>query len=846
METNTGTELVKQELPSQYLDILKLRAKLKELFPGVKCRIERQHAMAAEKIESLRHEIYNRVLLNTARERFIPYEWLSDLLTEDRIREALEASDGGIIDRDERPQVARDVREFGLRTFAIFVTLKKPDLIYRFFQTDQFDKDARNFLDKRLPIEEGILKHALGLTRIQNDIRTLVETANKKGHVLDGNSKFKQLSEQEAECISLCEKFMSVQDMFLSPTFPQGPRHRFLLDTTRLPFVLNPAQSKTAGSGAVNPPQGGFGKVEKETLPPLRYEDKQGMVVVRKELNSHGKEAYRDELRCLRLLAAVHHPSLLQLYGSYTHLAKHNFLFREAVQGDLHDLLEREQRPPKFQHDDAFYLAFCGLASALEQVHYYANNDLGLEMVGCHHDLKPRNVFVDDGRFILGDFGLSTMKDKCDDPTTLAQDRDLYFAAPENIDYVEAKRGQVGPSGDIWSLGCILTEVYTFMRGGREAVRDFRHSRVIEQDFDDVQITIKAFHDGRGNLNPATINHLDALEAAIKAETKARLAHGDGQRPVPELGLIQLVREMLTIDNASRPNIKKVLQRLRCVTLQKKSEPICGELLGSPHSENIEFIIERQVFREWLGRLEEAGRRGQLYLPTDAAFDQACKALDALFDELRLLSHQDELEFPLFSQLRRLNEQLLSCLDVYGRLSIRRAVERNTIPIARKLALKSKLPDTIVSETTLLSSGPNASILQLLAAAQVKARMGQKGSLAVPRLKRTDVTLCDLPKDAQIEPTFRLGKLKQDGGAVEIPVIIEEMTIDAKHAKPENSDRLFRRLENVLSLSTADTLRDFGALNCSGIYFDMESELIGLTYRYPPRATNSNSSTRVA
>ncbi|TGJ81232.1 hypothetical protein E0Z10_g7550, partial [Xylaria hypoxylon] len=811
--------------------------------------------MPSEKIESLRREIYIRCLLNTARKEFVPYEWLSDLLTEERIRDALEALDDGIIDKDECPQVARDVREFGLRTFAIFLTMKKPDLVYRFFQTDQFDKDACSILDKRLPMEEARLKHALGLTNIQKDIEMLLEIANKKGEVLDSNPRFKGLKEQEAKCISLCQEFMSVQDMFLSPTFPQGPLHRILLDSTRLPFVLNPGQGETAGSGAVDPSIGGFGKVNKETLPPQRYEDKacdkfpraqltrQGMVIVRKELKSKGKEAYRDELRCLRLLATARHPSLLELYGSYTHQAKHNFLFREAVQGDLHDLLEGEWRLPKFQHDDAFYLAFCSLASALEHVHYYANDDLGLEMIGCHHDLKPRNVFVDDGRFVLGDFGLSTINDKRH-PTVLAQDRDLYFAAPENIDYVKEIRGQVGPPGDIWSLGCILTEVYTFMRGGRDAVRDFRHSRVLEQDFGDVIIPIKAFHDGLGNLNPATINHLDGMEAAVQAETEPRLAHGDGRRPVPELGLIQLVREMLTIDDSARPNIKKVLQRLRCITLQKKSEPICDDLLVSPHSQNVEFIIERQVFREWLGRLEEAGQRGQLYLPTDAAFDQACKTLDALLDELRLLA-QDDLEFPLFSQLRRLNEELLSCLDVNGRLSIRRAVERSAIPIARKLARESKLPDTSVSETTLLGSGPKANILRLLAAAQVKARMGQKDSQAVPKLKSTDVTLFDPPGVAKTATTFRLGTLKQDGDAVEIPVVVEEMTIDAKHAKPEYSDRLFKRLENVLSLGTAETLQDFRALNCNGIYFDTDNELIGLAYRYPSKASGSNSSTRV-
>ncbi|KAL8367413.1 hypothetical protein RB599_003344 [Gaeumannomyces hyphopodioides] len=737
--------------------------------------------MLSEKIGSLRRGIHNRRLTNTAGEEFIPDKWLSDLLTEERILDALEALDDSIIDKDECPQVARDVWKFGLKTFAIFLTMGKPDLVYRFFQTDQFDKDTCGLLDRRLPMEEAKLEHALGLTHIREDINNLVEDAKQKGVVLDSNPKFKRLKEQEAECIDLCQRFMSIQDVFLSPTFPQGPLHRLLLDSTRLPFVSNSEHRETADAGAAQQPQGAFGKVSMETLPQRCYGDKRGMAVVRKELKSQGKEAYRGELRCLRLLAAARHPSLLELY-----------------------------------------------------VHCYANDDLKLKMIGCHHDLKPRNVLVDGGRFILAEVV---------DPTTLAQDRDLYFAAPENIDYVNSIRRPVGPPGDIWSLGCILAEVHTFMRGGRDAVRDFRLSRAFDQDFGDMIMTIKAFHDGLENLNPATVRHLNEMEATIRTEAEARAAHR--RQHIPELGLIRLVREMLTINDLARPDIKKILQRLRCVTLQKKSEPVCDELLVSPHSKNVEFIIERQVFREWLGRLEEVGQRGQLYLPSDAAFDQACNAIDALLDELRRLS-QDDLESPLFSQLRRLNEQLLSCLDVAGRLSIRRDVERNAIPIARELARESGLPATSVSETALLASGPNASILRLLAVAQVNARMRQEGDQAVPKLKSTDVTLLDPPKVADAATTFRLGTLKQDAGAVEIPVVVEEMTIEAKHAKPKHSDRLFKRLKNILVLSATDTLPDFRALSCSGIYFDMDKELIGITYKYPTGVSSSDSSTRVA
>ncbi|KAI1325242.1 hypothetical protein F5Y16DRAFT_423148 [Xylariaceae sp. FL0255] len=92
---------------------------------------------------------------------------------------------------------------------------------------------------------------------------------------------------------------------------------------------------------------------------------------------------------------------------------------------------------------------------------------------------------------------------------------------------------------------------------------------------------------------------------------------------------------------------------------------------------------------------------------------------------------------------------------------------------------------------------------------------------------------------------FRLGVLKQDqeqdGDARETPVVVEEMAIDSKYAKPEYSDRLFKRLVNVLSFgqSYSNTVKGFRALHCRGIYFDTDNEIIGLAYEYPSRKSKT-------
>lgn len=227
-----------------------------------------------------------------------------------------------------------------------------------------------------------------------------------------------------------------------------------------------------------------------------------------------------------------------------------------------------------------------------------------------------------------------------------------------------------------------------------------------------------------------------------------------------------------------------------------------------------------------------------MYLPSDTAFEEACRTLDALLDELQFLD-TDDIKSPVFNQLRRLNEQLLSCLDETGWLDIRRAVERNVLPKAQKLAQQSNLDGAeVFSVANLDALGPNGNILRLLAAAQVKQRMAQSDDQTVPRLESTDVTLLDLVEvQGRQTPPFRLGTLKEGEG--EIPVVVELVTIDDKHSDVERCKRLIQRLEGVLSLGTTNTLPGFCALNCRGIYFDVDKQLIGLAYAYPPQASSS-------
>lgn len=99
----------------------------------------------------------------------------------------------------------------------------------------------------------------------------------------------------------------------------------------------------------------------------------------------------------------------MELLGSYTFKGTHNFLFPRA-EYNLGQLLSSERRPSHLQSESDFLIALSGLISAIQNLHDYFSDALELKFIGCHHDLKPANILVEQGKFLLGDFGLSSLK----------------------------------------------------------------------------------------------------------------------------------------------------------------------------------------------------------------------------------------------------------------------------------------------------------------------------------------------------------------------------------------------------------------------------------------------------
>ncbi|RYP79796.1 hypothetical protein DL770_006511 [Monosporascus sp. CRB-9-2] len=125
------------------------------------------------------------------------------------------------------------------------------------------------------------------------------------------------------------------------------------------------------------------------------------------------------ELQNLAILNHLKHPNIVELLGSYTYDGKHNLLFPLADTGNLAKLL------------------------AVEHVHDFSERKIDLELIGCHHDLRPRNILISGINFILADFGLSTFKPRTQNSATPFKNVCDDYLAPECVDLHNGLEGGI-------------------------------------------------------------------------------------------------------------------------------------------------------------------------------------------------------------------------------------------------------------------------------------------------------------------------------------------------------------------------------------------------------------------
>lgn len=143
-------------------------------------------------------------------------------------------------------------------------------------------------------------------------------------------------------------------------------------------------------------------------------------------------------------LAALSHPNVVRLVDSFDHDGEHFMLIELLEGGDLYDFLQRS--PDLSQILDVFVQ----ICTGLEYIH-----DQGL----VHRDIKPGNVlFSKEGVPKIADLGLVRKVGRRSELTQIGiMMGTAAYVSPEQIQSTR----EVGPAGDLYSLGCTLFEALT-------------------------------------------------------------------------------------------------------------------------------------------------------------------------------------------------------------------------------------------------------------------------------------------------------------------------------------------------------------------------------------------------
>lgn len=243
-------------------------------------------------------------------------------------------------------------------------------------------------------------------------------------------------------------------------------------------------------------------------------------------------------LRCLR------HPNIIQLLTAYTIIETHNLLFPFA-NGDLRYFFRQDNRPPGFDNDNDIFQALYKLASAIKAVHDYFSETFNLRKIGCHYDLKPDNILYRSGKLILSDFGLSKLSEEKNGSKSLYRNGGGEYMAPECVSVQDDFRKlQVGRSNDMWSFGCILFKMLTFIQEGPWGISRFSESRIIVFAG---YLACKAFNGG-DKPHDGVVKWLFRLKSAMTTKAQDQL--------------MTAVQDLLQMEPSERPKANELTLRL--------------------------------------------------------------------------------------------------------------------------------------------------------------------------------------------------------------------------------------------------------------------------------------------
>ncbi|KAL8787452.1 MAG: hypothetical protein Q9213_002229 [Squamulea squamosa] len=186
------------------------------------------------------------------------------------------------------------------------------------------------------------------------------------------------------------------------------------------------------------------------------------------------------------------HANIIEFYGSFVRDGTYNIILEYADRGTLDDYMKHTPEPKSIPEITTFWRSFFPVMYGLAHIHGTPGtaSDGPNILLGWHHDIDPSNILVVsksqgslyDCNFKIADLGLAHFK-RYISSSGNATDDDRYgmnpYGAPETYrdKDLETCHLQVLQSADIWSTGCVLSEVATWITEGIEKLLEYRRRR---------------------------------------------------------------------------------------------------------------------------------------------------------------------------------------------------------------------------------------------------------------------------------------------------------------------------------------------------------------------------------
>ncbi|KAF5614656.1 serine threonine kinase [Fusarium tjaetaba] len=702
-------------------------------------------------------------------------------MTEDAINNTLERS---TIPSHQHAETLQRVVESGRRIYSILALLDFYQYLANFIEGDQLD-------DAKLPFRIDTLQ-------------TL------------------EIPEDDAK------DFENKQWELLAPVFRRGTLNKRLDESLILPFT----QEKRIGKGA-------FGTVYETVLDPnhqLLSGEFFPQVVARKEF--HIKGHHHKELENLSILNHLKHANIVELLGSFTSGDLHNLFFPLASDGNLYDVLSSDRQADLFASSETMLVELAALSSAIEHVHDFSKENLDLELIGCHHDLRPRNILVSGSKLILADFGLSTLKPSSQNSETPFKHNGDDYLAPECEDWDNSfVPGKVHRSADIWSFGCIMAEIVTYLVSGREGVEEFRQKRKHKVR----NWTFYQFHQGLDRPSDAVHQWLSDLETT---------------GPTCTALLVKSICQTIAINQALRPTASSVTCKLRFIAVHEISVSINELFRQLKHAApSIDMSLERERFRAWQHAIGLDDLKGKLSQPkgSGSSDESTMTQYSGIMESLRRLREdlQDRLSRGLDSQrldlsrLVRLQDELHYFLDQQQK-NASQAYFLVSLLSGQDAALGTLNEDgdqTLGAISHDLRMRANIRYINSLLVSESVGGQDPPRSGFEPLLSNQTI-LIDPSRIPKLKPIgdhhFGSGLLEKSDSdtIVSRPIWVEWRRYEHHGASEDTMAKLYARATQTANLLSQKKPDSFRTLDCLGLFHEPSRGAFGLLFEFPPYSSN--------